>query len=154
MKKKIAIISFLAVLFLISVSMASAINTADIKKEKKESPLFGIRTNRAISEKIQNIKTKFFGNKLFFLPFQLIRNNNQNIRERLNEKEFTVDSFTCNPTGYCSCSITSCSPELPTCGGGVTCTDFCATEYDYTCQVTCGITCKGGLLTCSGPLCE
>jgi len=122
MKKKIVIISILTVLFLISVTMASAINTADIKKEKKESPLYKIRTNRAISEKIQKLKTKFFGERLFFLPFQLFKNNNNlNLRDKLNNKEFTrIDSFTCTPTGaFCGCSATE---RVSGCTHGVPCT--------------------------------
>ena len=73
MNKKILVMGLLAVFMLVSISFVSSaeVNTAD---EKKESPLFGIRTRRAITEKIgkivENIKTKFFGERVFFLPFQ------------------------------------------------------------------------------------
>jgi hypothetical protein len=71
MNKKILILSLLAVFMLVSISFVSAaeMNT-DV--EKKESPLFGIRTAKAINEKIgriiDNIRTKFIGEKLFFIP--------------------------------------------------------------------------------------
>jgi len=94
MNKKIAITSILTVLFLISISMASAINTTDIKNEKEESPLYNYRTNRAIQQKIQNIKTKFFGNRLFFLPFQFIKIPEKILRDELNDKD-TYDLINC-----------------------------------------------------------
>jgi len=110
MKKKIIILAMLATTMILTVTMASAINTADTKNEKEESPLYGIRTNRAISEKIQNLKTKFFGNRLFFLPFQLIKNN-INLRDRLQEKTQKGD-FTCSSIPS-SCKI--CTLDSTTC---------------------------------------
>ena len=56
---------------LISISIATATNTIETKKQKGESPLYKIRTKNAIREKIQNIKAKFFADRLFFLPLQL-----------------------------------------------------------------------------------
>jgi hypothetical protein len=65
MKNKIVIISILAVLILVSISIISAgININ--KDETKESPLFKIRTKWAMFGKIQEIKTKFFENRIFF----------------------------------------------------------------------------------------
>ncbi len=53
------------------------------------SLLIGIRTRRAIVEKlgkiIENIKTKFIGDRLFFLPF-LRSLQHLSIRQRLAEK--------------------------------------------------------------------
>ena len=54
---------------LVTISFATAINTKN--EEKKESPLFNIRTLNSINkEKLnnfrQNIITRFFGNRLFF----------------------------------------------------------------------------------------
>jgi hypothetical protein len=71
MNKKILIISVLAVLMLVSISFVSAaeVNT---DAEKKDSPLYGIRTRRAITEKIDdivdNIRAKFIGERMFFIP--------------------------------------------------------------------------------------
>ena len=55
MNKKILLVSILSFLMLLTISFASAIdiNTSDV--ERKESPLFGIRTKRAITEKINDI---------------------------------------------------------------------------------------------------
>jgi len=144
MKKKITIISFLAVVFLISVSMVSAINTAEINNEKEESPLYNYRTNKAIQEKIQNIKTKFFGDRLFFLPFQWLRDNNLNLRDRLQEKDTSSD-FTCEQfTNNCAtCAGPYCGPTKdgsPTCYSP-TCTNTC--QPTILCgHCTQGIICK------------
>lgn len=79
MNKKILVVSILAVFMQVAISFASAIssNTARTAK-KKESPLYGIRTRRAIRERlgriIENIKTKFQGDRIFFLPLQWLNN--------------------------------------------------------------------------------
>ena len=69
--KKILILSFLAVLMLVTISFASAINT-NADSEKKESPLFKIRIKSTIGQKIggiyEQIKSKFLGERSFFLP--------------------------------------------------------------------------------------
>jgi len=71
MNKKLLVFSVLTVFMLIAISFASAINTNTAKSfEKKESPLYDIRTRRAIREKIGNIITRFVGEQMFFLPFQ------------------------------------------------------------------------------------
>jgi hypothetical protein len=61
---------------LVAISYATAVNATDV--EKKESPLWRIRTRSAISEKIsiikEKIKTNFFGERAFFLPFQMLGN--------------------------------------------------------------------------------
>ena len=78
MNKKILIVSILAVFTLLTISFATAVSLNTVKtNDKKESPLYGIRTRRAIGErlgKIMNyIKTRFIGDRIFFLPFQRIR---------------------------------------------------------------------------------
>ena len=75
MNKKILSLNILAVSMLVTISFASAINTnTTINVQKKESPLYGIRTKLAIGEKIsdiiKNIRTKFLGERIFFLPIQ------------------------------------------------------------------------------------
>jgi len=76
MNKKIMIGSILAVFMLVAISVISSAET-NINVEKKESPLFSIRKSRAISEKItsiiENIKTRFLGDRIFFLSFPLLR---------------------------------------------------------------------------------
>jgi len=77
MNKKFVVLGILAVLMLLTISLASAINT-QTNVEKKESPLYKIRTKLAIGEKIsqifQNIKIKFLGERLFLIPFQWLKN--------------------------------------------------------------------------------
>jgi hypothetical protein len=71
MNKKILVISVLAVFVLVAVSFSTVVSSKP--EEQRESPLFGIRTNRAITEKItnivENIRTKFLGERIFFIPF-------------------------------------------------------------------------------------
>ena len=73
MNKKILVVSILAVFTLVAISFASAINTT-APVEKKESPLFRIRSRRAIREKIGDLVRRFLGDRIFFLPFQWLRN--------------------------------------------------------------------------------
>jgi hypothetical protein len=91
MNKKILIGIFLAVFLLVSISFVSS---AEVNNdvEKKESPLYRLRTKRAITEKIseivKNIKTKFLGERLYFLPASwLIYENDFSARELLGIKE-------------------------------------------------------------------
>ena len=74
--EKITIITILVILMLISISYASALNSKT-NIEKKESPLFRVRTRIAIDEKItdilNNIKTKFIGERLFFKPGERLK---------------------------------------------------------------------------------
>jgi len=148
MKKKIVIMCILTSIFLVSISMASAINTTNKNTQEEESPLYNYRTNKAIQEKIQNIKTKFFGDRLFFLPFQWLRNNNQNLRDNLQEKtqeygQTCEAQYTCsNQHTYCSWP-TECGSPCPTqvltdnaCG----CTSWIMTILCGSC--TQGIICK------------
>ena len=65
------ILSILTVLMLVTISYATAIENKSYT-ENKESPLYKIRTKNAIGEKIgeiiSQIKTKFLGERLFWLP--------------------------------------------------------------------------------------
>ena len=74
MNKKILIISILAVLMLITISFASS-TEINRDADRKESPLFRIRTRRAIAEKIseivESIRTRFLGERMFFLTTAL-----------------------------------------------------------------------------------
>jgi hypothetical protein len=70
MKRKITIVSIITILMLVTISYETALNTKDV--EKKESPLYKIRTKNAIKEKIgeiiKNIKTRFLNRRIFFIP--------------------------------------------------------------------------------------
>jgi hypothetical protein len=71
MKRKILAGCILAV-FIITVSAITAIGLKTDADENKESPLYKIRTQKAISEKINSlvdsIKTKFLGERVFWVP--------------------------------------------------------------------------------------
>lgn len=72
--KKIVIVNMLAVLIMLTISFASIVTSNSSKPIKNDSPLFGIRTRQAIREKIGNMMKRFVGERVFFLPFQWVRN--------------------------------------------------------------------------------
>lgn len=108
MNKKILVLSILAVLMLVAISFATAVssNTTTTVK-KKESPLFGIRTKLAIGERLQdlkeNIKALFIGKRIFYLPFQLFRNEPCNSDLRATNK--FVDTCYITGAGGCPCAL-------------------------------------------------
>ena len=97
---------------LLVITFASAINSNITAVEKKESPLYNIRTGLAIGEKIsqilENIKTKFLGERIFFIPLKWIKNLNPNI----NRNPTTYDKT----TGLCTCWHIFCDTEIIVCG--------------------------------------
>ena len=127
---------------LLTVSIATAITPTDSKKQKGESPLYKIRTKNAIKEKIQNIKTRFLGERIFFIPLMLLKSNNQNFRERLQDK---TSDYTC---GYTECGDT-CNWQPTHCPGP------CSTEMltDNACGCTSGATIFCGICT-KGIICR
>lgn len=143
MNKKLLLVSILAVLTLVAISFATVVssNTTTTVK-KKESPLFGIRTRLAIGERVQDlkdtIKARFIGGRVFFLPFQWLRNKDDlSVRQRLEDK--TQDVY-CTQYGEWTCQQTICTPILCTisddtlCGGMETCeaTNCHPCTSDYT----------------------
>jgi hypothetical protein len=72
MKKKLWIFSILTVLALVVISFTTVVSSNTTTIAKKETPIFKIRTKLAIGEKLQNIKTEFIGNRVFFLPLQFL----------------------------------------------------------------------------------
>jgi len=105
--KKIAIFAMLVILLILMVSMSTAISTKE-NQENKESPLYKIRTKNAIKEKIQTIKTRFFGDRLFFLPFRLKPSFS---RDNLLGKEHSI-----LPTGNCACTLACTHQVTVLCG--------------------------------------
>lgn len=74
MNKKLIIVCIGVVFMLTVLSIASAVN---VKKdnEKKISPIFNLRINRAIDFKFDNIRSRFTtSNRLFFNAITLFRN--------------------------------------------------------------------------------
>jgi len=106
MKKKILVVGIMAVFMLVAISFASAVSTQTANTTKKESPLFRIRTRRAIGERLgelkDNIKAKFIGERVFFLPF-LRSVQNLSMRQRLEQKTSTVQATVCRTIAYTCC---------------------------------------------------
>ncbi len=105
MNKKILVVSILAVFTLVAISFATAVSSNTAKSvEKKESPLYRIRTRRAIGERlgkiIDYIKTRFLGDRLFFLPFQWLKYYIQGENLYTGSKEPTC---LCPPMCFMSC---------------------------------------------------
>jgi len=108
MKKKIPLFSILVIFMLLIISFATAVKTTDV--EKKESPLYGIRIRRAINEKIgkiiDNIKIKFLGERIFYLPSKEIIDK---LRRRSTMWTEILTGADCN---YITC-VKTCGCELP-----------------------------------------
>jgi hypothetical protein len=81
MNKKILFISVLSVFMLLAIAFASTVTSDTQKPPKKESPLFGIRVRQAIKEKISDFITRFVGERVFFLPFTMLKSILQEIQE-------------------------------------------------------------------------
>lgn len=98
MKKKI-VIGCIGIIFMLAmISMVSAISTQKII-QKKESPLFTIRTNNAVQKNMANLKTRFVGKKIFFLP--IIPNNEcMSLRDKFS-KETSGSQHTCGTSNTC-----------------------------------------------------
>ena len=107
MKKKIIIGSILAVFMLMTISFVS---TAEVSTniEQRESPLYSIRTRRAIGEKvsniIENIKAKFLGERIFFMPFKIPRNRAIDI-PNLHDT-YKGETYSCPTCDDLACDIT------------------------------------------------
>ena len=98
MKRKFLICSVLAILMLVTISYASVISANDTV-ERKESPLYKIRTIKAIGERLEDIreiiKSRFIEDKIFFLPFQFLK-------KEINENSgFTLLAPSCYYTSGC-----------------------------------------------------
>ena len=99
MNKKVIVGCIGAVFILTAISLASALNVSSERSVvKKESPLFQIRTKQSIGEKIEEIKTEFLGERIFFLPFQSFINS-------LKVKEYEENMM---PTGFTCVKYPSC----------------------------------------------
>ena len=108
MKKKL-FLSMILVVMLVFISFATAVSsTTDEKVKQKESPLFQIRAKQAISEKIidiiENIKTRFLGERIFFIRFESRLWAIQNFETPLRHRFFKCsDTAMCGPTSETIC---------------------------------------------------
>ena len=97
------IVSLIVVMSFLTISYASALNSSNV--EKKDSPLYKIRTRKAVGIKlsgvINNIRSKFLGERIFSLPLILYKTKDFSSRESYFCKiSFNTDCFgqTCAPT--------------------------------------------------------
>jgi hypothetical protein len=71
MNKKAMIVSIFFVLIMLGISLTTTVSS-NTSSEKKDSPLYRIKTRLINGEKIgkiiEDIKTKFIGGKLYFIP--------------------------------------------------------------------------------------
>jgi hypothetical protein len=105
---KILSVGIIAIVMLVTISYATAKNDTYISK--KESPLYKIRTERAISEKIErildSIKTKFLGNRIFLIPsFKIFSSDGSG-----NMRIISLDTPTCH--------LNICTYDNPNCPTG------------------------------------
>jgi len=84
MKKKILIGSIIAVVLLTLVSFTSVVGYSSVKSDSKiTSPLFGIRTNRAINKEQDAVKSNYIGkDEKITIPFTY-KNDNVNLMYRV-----------------------------------------------------------------------
>ena len=77
------ILIIIIVLMLVAISYATAVSS--LNDEEKESPLYRIRSNKATAKDlgkiIQQIKTKFLGERLFLDVLKWVRTGLQNQRQ-------------------------------------------------------------------------
>jgi hypothetical protein len=73
MKNKTVMISILSIFMLVTISFVSLSNAQTGEtNEKKESPLYKIRTLDFINKEIQDVKSKFIEGRIFFAPLSRI----------------------------------------------------------------------------------
>jgi len=114
MNKEILIISIATIFMLVAISFASAVSSNTMSDEKRDSPLFRVRTRRAIGERLDElkeaIKAKFIGERVFFLPFQWLMNRDDlSLRGGLETIKCTTGSsgWTCD-SGVLTCFGSTC----------------------------------------------
>lgn len=122
---------------LVTISMTTAVN---IKKEKKETPLFKIRTRESIKNKGDTIKEKirshFIYNRVFFVPLKIP------LTKLIQKIRNNFDLVSCTDCSYWTCDNTFCR--------------HCTSNSDCTwktCQYpTQDYTCPGQTWLCTGCL--
>lgn len=109
MNKKILIGCILLVFILAMISLGSA--TSNVKYDcKKVSPLYKMRFENAIEKeekttRVSNFLIKITKNRVFFLPFQLLKNQNDEADNNVRQQflKWTVDSPTCYGWNHPGC---------------------------------------------------
>jgi len=100
--KKIVWIYILAVIMLVAVSYVSAVTANSAESiQKKESPLYRVRSKIAISEKIATlinmVKSRFLGERIFFLRFDRLSYETPILSKEwhTNDGAWSCDSIIC-----------------------------------------------------------
>jgi hypothetical protein len=95
LNRKLLIISVFVVFSLLAISFASAVNsnTERTIQTRGESPLFRIRVRKALSERFGIILSSFFGERVYFLPFQWFKN----FKDKTNFPPTAPKEVTCPP---------------------------------------------------------
>lgn len=133
MKKKILVVSILGVFILVAISLASGFNTGTATAaERKDSPLFGIRTRRATRDRLQelreSIKTRFIGERIFFLPFSSF----PRLQKILNPEMYSkLSNEGCMWTDCVECTYDGskfCEPPSQYCSEWSDC-EYCTEEF-------------------------
>ena len=119
------IVVTLVIFMLVTISYTTAVSTNKTDIERKESPLYGIRVKLAVGDKIndviRNIKVRFLGERVFFIPREWL--NLGDFSERLSTNFKGDDTcswpYTCSPNPNCySCWCTGSNPgDCPTVEG-------------------------------------
>jgi hypothetical protein len=123
---------------LVTVSYGSAINS-NKNIEKKETPLFQIRTRIAIGEKMidifDNIKTKFLGEKLFFKSNGLLEFIFT--KQTKIQCKFSYEEYCSSRTSSCACLQARYTNKDPydSCRSYCVCQEGMRTYYDTNCPV-------------------
>jgi len=118
MKKKLIIGSVLAVFLLLSISLASVVSSETNTVEIKDSPLYGIRTDRAIEDNAEEASASYVGeNNEFIAPSIEITEEDEAF---LLPTGFTTCPSNCPPTNHPDCPTMS-----ETCWGRRTCRIIC-----------------------------
>ena len=86
MKKIILIVGTISILMLLTTSFVSVVGSNPATRESKESPLFKVRAQKALSIKLGNIleqiKTRFLGERIYMVPFSLMSLLSRGINDR------------------------------------------------------------------------
>jgi hypothetical protein len=108
MNRKIIVGCFLVIFLMMTTSIVSVAGS-EASNEKKESPLYRIRTKSAIRERVdtivENIKTKFLGERIFLIPMIFERGFLRNFPQQNAIYTYLTD-----------CKCLSVIPVVRTCG--------------------------------------
>jgi len=117
-QKIVAIMLIAAIMTLLITPRESAvgIHTEDFVEKKNNSPLFRIRTAKAIREKIERVISKNIGETIFFVTFPAQNRHNLSVRKQLGEKT-SSETICVTYCGWKSCPPITTGPICRTLTG-------------------------------------